>query len=200
MAKGNASMAIVSNLNEGLQIFLTWVCKFSVIGSPFPSSKMLANLMVSRLPQTDIRVLELGVGTGVVTQALIRQGVKEEDLILVEINRIFAAYLRRSFPGAIVVECDARQLSSRIGVRGLRPDVVVSSLPLLCFSPAERRLILHNVFKILGRSGRCYQFTYGFRFPIRRSTLDELGLSCRYVGTVWLNFPPARVYEIVVSD
>lgn len=193
-------MAIVSTLNEGVQIFLAWVCKFSVVGSPFPSSRMLANLMVSKLSHTDICVMELGVGTGVVTQALKRQGVKEEDLILVEINSIFAAYLRRSFPEAIVVECDARQLSTQVWPHVLRPDVVVSSLPLLCFSTAERRLILQDVFRILGRSGRCYQFTYGFKFPIQRSILDELGLSCRYIGTVWLNFPPARVYEVVVSD
>ena len=64
-------------------------------GSITPSSKKLALLMVQHLDYIPgDKVVELGPGTGVFTQALLEHGVARSDLVLVEQNATFAAHLR----------------------------------------------------------------------------------------------------------
>jgi len=54
------------------------------IGALIPSSERLAQAMIADVdPETD-SVLELGPGTGVITQALLEKGLPPEKLWLVE--------------------------------------------------------------------------------------------------------------------
>ena len=67
-----------------------------------PSSRRLANLMVADVGPGS-RVIELGAGTGVVTQAILDAGVSPEDLIVIEQNEEFAELLKARFPEVTVV-------------------------------------------------------------------------------------------------
>ena len=77
-------------------------------------------------------VIELGPGTGPVTEALVEQGVDPARLVLVEFNPTFCRLLRTRYPDATVVQGDAytlappaRRPAARAGRRGgLRPAAV----------------------------------------------------------------------------
>ena len=55
-----------------------------------PSSPALADLITSEINPSAAPVLELGPGTGVFTEALLRRGIDESDLTLVEYGSEFA--------------------------------------------------------------------------------------------------------------
>src|SRR3974390_3095772 len=73
-------------------------------GSVVPSSKQPAAAMARWLPaDPNSYVLELGPGTGIITQALIRRGVREDRLVAIEHNPKLARLLRDRFPPAHVI-------------------------------------------------------------------------------------------------
>ncbi len=133
-------------------------------------------------------VLELGPGTGVVTEALIARGFAPEKITAVEFDEQFAKELRRRLPGVNVIAGDAFDLAQMMG--GTRFAAIVSSLPLLNF-PLERRQGL--IADALGRlkPGAPYiQFSYGFSPPVAPPADATVKLTAR----VWRNLPPARVW------
>ncbi len=63
--------------------------------------------MAGYVPAGDAPVIELGPGTGPVTQALIESGIARERLFLIEYSADFARLLRQRYPGVHVIEGDA---------------------------------------------------------------------------------------------
>jgi phospholipid N-methyltransferase len=175
---------------------MAWAAAPLRVGSVAPSGATLAALMTHEVDASAGPVLELGPGTGAFTRALLARGVKEEDLTLVEADADFAALLRRRFPAARIVECDAAS------IRALplfdRPVVgaAVSGLPFRLVPPRKAMAILEGVFANMRVGGALYQFTYGRRCPIDQVVLDRLDLEVRRVGSTFRNFPPATVYCI----
>lgn len=51
-----------------------------------PSSRALANIMVSEISAATDSMLELGPGTGVFTKAAIERGIPEANVTLIELN------------------------------------------------------------------------------------------------------------------
>ena len=69
------------------------------MGAVTPSGKILARTMASFVdPRIPGPVIELGPGTGPVTDALIRRGVAQDRLVLIEYNPEFCQLLKRRFP------------------------------------------------------------------------------------------------------
>jgi len=160
-----------------------------------PSSQMLARLMTQEIIPGDGPIIELGPGTGAFTTALLRRGVDEQDLLLVEYGSDFVRLLQQRFPRARVLWMDAAQLLSHAQL--VAPAAaVVSGLPLLSMSPRKVTAILTGAFLHLREGGVLYQFTYGPRCPVPRPILDRLGLKASLVGRTMLNVPPASVYRI----
>ena len=141
------------------------------------------------------RVIELGAGTGTVTEALLRTGVRPEDLYLLERNEAFFDILARRFPRCPLVAADALELEERFAASLGSFDFVVSGLPLLLFSPEQKTRLFEQIFKVLGPAGAYQQFTYGARCPIDRATRERLGLKRTLLGFAALNIPPAFVYR-----
>ena len=78
------------------------------MGAVMPSSKMLARTMAQYVDvESEGPVVELGPGTGAITNALIEHGVDQKRLVLVEYNPSFCALLRDRYPQATVVQGDA---------------------------------------------------------------------------------------------
>ena len=65
------------------------------IGAVAPSGRFLARLMATTL-EPGARVIELGAGTGTVTQAILDAGVEPKDLYLVEQDARFVCSTLRS--------------------------------------------------------------------------------------------------------
>jgi phospholipid N-methyltransferase len=142
------------------------------------------------------RVVELGAGTGTLTQAILKAGVAPCDLYVVEQNARFAATLTRKFPLCEIVIADALSLAKHLGPLAGAVDFVISGLPLLLFSKEQKRRLLEQTFALLGPHGRLHQFTYGGRCSVPRELLHELRLKKSLIGISPLNLPPAFVYKI----
>lgn len=174
--------------------FRTWLSDPLRVASIVPSSPTLARLVTSQVP-AGRPVLELGPGTGVFTQALLRRGVHASDLTLVELGGEFAELLARRFPEATILRLDASRLSRHADPLP-RYGAAVSGLPLLSMSRKTVLRILVGTFRLLEDDASLFQFTYGFRPPVAALLLDRLGLRAERVGTAWSNLPPATVYRI----
>jgi len=82
--------------------------------------------------KTNDPIIELGPGTGPVTQALLARGIAPKRLFLVEYEHRFCHLLSERYPGVNIIQGDAYSL--RDTLRGKiegRPATVVSSLTLL---------------------------------------------------------------------
>ncbi len=190
-------MKNMSSRFDLLRFWRSWLANPLRVAAVAPSGKALARLITRELLPGTGPVLELGPGTGVFTQALIRRGIPEKDLILVELGEEFARLLNIRFPEAKVLQADA--VSLRHALTGLAIPVagVVSGLPLLSMRPEQIASILSGAFGYLRPGGAFYQFTYGPRCPVPSTMLEQLGLEATRVGRALLNIPPAAVYRIV---
>ena len=78
----------------------SWIEKPLSIGAVTPSGKALARTMARYVdPATAGPVVELGPGTGPVTEALVERGIDPARLVLVEFNPTFCRLLRPRYPG-----------------------------------------------------------------------------------------------------
>ena len=144
------------------------------------------------------RVIELGGGTGVFTQALLDHGIAPADLLVLELNEELHQHLQRRFPGMAIVLGDASNLRELAADRGFagddRADAIVSGLGLLSMPKPLQQSILAAGFDCLQPDGRFVQFTYGPANPVAREVIDALELTARRASFTWWNVPPATVY------
>ena len=157
-----------------------------------PSSRFLCAEMVAEIDPAAGPVIELGAGTGNITQAILERGVSPENLHSIEMNSEFCDRLRARFPGLNVHQMSAGDCGS-LPVENVQ--AVVSGLPLLSMPTQLQRDILTGFVKKTRPGGTYVQFTYGPKPPVTRIVREELGLDWRVSGKIWWNMPPARVYR-----
>ena len=171
----------------------SWLEKPLVTGAVTPSGRMLARTMASYVdPRIPGPVVELGPGTGPVTDALIRRGIAQERLVLVEYNPEFCKLLARRFPKATIVQGDAYDLRETVQpVLTEKAAATVSSLPLFT-KPLEQRFeLLEAAQDAMHPNAPFIQFTYAVVPPIPARSQHY---TARPSNRVWLNLPPARVW------
>ena len=176
-------------------LFLSrWLKAPHLIGALAPSSRGLARAMAREIdPSGTGIVVELGGGTGSITQALLERGVAPARLVVVECDRMLAAVLRKRFPGVKVMRGDAAELGSLLRTLAIDCiEAVVSSLPLLSMPKLLKRRIVAESFRLLGEHGTFVQFTYGVASPL---AAPEFGLEGEVAQRIWRNFPPAAVWR-----
>ena len=174
-----------------------WLRNPLVTGAVSPSGRFLARTMARFVdPLGEGPVIELGPGTGPVTNALVAQGIAPHRLILVEFDADFCALLRRRFPLITVIQGDAYNLAKTLQGHLSRPAAaIVSSLPLLTKPEHTRAALLEQALGFAEPGAPFIQFTYGAKPPIPRR-LSNAAFTFATEGTapVWLNLPPARVW------
>lgn len=174
-----------------------WLANPLKIGAVAPSGPALASLITREISADHGRILELGPGKGVFTQALLDRGVPETSLVLVEQSAAFARLLCKRFPQALVEVMDADRLERLASVfRDAPAGAVVSGLPLLTMPAHKVDAILAGAFAHIRLGGSFYQFTYAPRCPVSKSMLGRRGLAAERIGGALRNFPPATVYRI----
>ena len=182
----------------GWTFFRQWLKNPLAIAAISPSSRQLARQMVAELPPATRRVIELGGGTGVFTQALLDHGIAPADLMVLELNEELHHHLARRFERVRVVcadACDLPNVAARCGFLDDGPaDAVISGLGLLSMPKPTQRAIVEAAFATLRRDGRLIQFTYGPASPVSREVLEALDLNARRGNFAWWNMPPATVY------
>jgi phosphatidylethanolamine/phosphatidyl-N-methylethanolamine N-methyltransferase len=190
----STSLQQIRNAPHRGVFFKSWLKDPFHVASITPSSRWLARLMA-----TDVgpgaRVVELGAGTGTLTEAIVENGVGPEDLYLVEQHPMFCDVLRRRFPGSHILQADAAALTDSLGSLRGTVDYVISGLPIVWFNRDKKAQILREAFALLRPRGRYQQFTYLGPPPVGGRMLDEIGLRATLLGVSPLNLPPAFVYR-----
>jgi phosphatidylethanolamine/phosphatidyl-N-methylethanolamine N-methyltransferase len=180
-------------LDDEVRFIASWIQHPLKVGAVSPSSRALARALAAEVdPSLPGPVIELGPGTGPVTEALVERGIAPERLVLVEYNPEFCRLLRRRFPQATVVEGDAYALADTLaGVVTEPAAAIVSSLPLMTRPLSVRARLLNAAMRLLRPGAPYVQFTYAVTAPIpSRQRRYRVTRSPR----IWLNLPPARVW------
>ena len=195
---------------------------YHTTGAVLPSSPLLARALARYVNNRNVkrRILEVGPGTGAVTQRIIARLGAEDRFDLVEINERFVECLRQRFetdPPFQVVADRVTIVHDRVerlsGTSGY--DVIVSGLPLNNFSVAELETILGAMRNLLAPGGILSFFEYVAIRPLRsvvsraggRARLKGIGLILRDLlkqheirrEFIWPNVPPACVHHICFS-
>jgi phosphatidylethanolamine/phosphatidyl-N-methylethanolamine N-methyltransferase len=196
-----------------------WLHNPMQVGAIAPSSRRLADAIAGQVPiDSPGWVIELGGGTGVVTDALLRRGLAPGRLVVIERDPLLHRHLVERFPHVRVILGDAAKLAEALRPLGIRPHsakgqavkgqgtgngggngataagrvaAIVSGLPLLTFPRPLQDEIVHGAFAFLAPGAPLLQFTYGPMSPIAR---DRLKLEGRVARRIIGNLPPASVW------
>lgn len=179
--------------DDEVHFLRSWIEKPLTTGAVMPSSKVLARTMAAYVdPKSKGPVVELGPGTGAVTQALVERGVDPARLVLVEFNPTFCRMLRARYPAATVVQGDAYRLRRLLETTLREPaDAIVSGLPLVTKPMRTRVRLISEAMALLRPGAPFVQFTYAMVPPIPKGLN---GIRTEASPLIWLNLPPARVW------
>lgn len=163
------------------------------VGAIVPTSQRMAEIMANVInPDSGLPVIELGPGTGVITNAILDKGIAQEDLYSIEYAEEFLPGLKKRFPKVNFIHGDAFNLSHLVENLGIEKcDCIISALPLLNF-PVTQRIRLVNAALGFVEVGRPFvQFSYGPRPPVPERLRH---FSVEHIDTVIRNIPPAKVW------
>jgi len=180
-------------IDDEFRFLKSWIEKPLSIGAVTPSSKLLARTMAGYVdPSVPGPIVELGPGTGPVTEALVARGIDPARLVLVEFDPTFCRLLRQRYPTATVVQGDAYSLRTLVQLLLRQPAAaVVSGLPLFTKPLKTRLRLLFEAFGLMAPGAPFVQFTYAAYSPIPRG-LDRVRAQAS--ERIWANIPPARVW------
>jgi phosphatidylethanolamine/phosphatidyl-N-methylethanolamine N-methyltransferase len=177
------------------------LCAPSMTGAIAPTSRHLAQLMVEKAGvRTASMILELGPGTGAVTEQILKYKRPDARMLAIERNPNFVSSLNRRFPGLCVVNGCASELRAHLTREGrFEAESVVSALPWTIFAPRMQERILLEIRGALSAEGIFATFAcfglhvlpVGHRF---RQLLERTFSEVRTSELVLANMPPAFVY------
>ena len=173
------------------------------VGLPFASSSWTARRLARAVLEAAIPesgpVLELGAGTGPVTQALIEAGCPQDQIIVVERDAELCAILQRRFRQLCVLHGDALELEETLApARIPSVSVVLSGLPMRAVAPPAAARCYSGAFRSMPSGGAIIQYTYGFKSPVAPAEID-LKLDATFIGREWRNVPPMGIWNYRLS-
>jgi phosphatidylethanolamine/phosphatidyl-N-methylethanolamine N-methyltransferase len=186
-------------LDDEVRFIRSWLERPFSTGAVTPSGKILARAMARYVdPKSSGPVVELGPGTGPVTDALVEAGVHPSRLVLVESNPVFCRILRARYAEATLVQGDAYSMRRLLEALLLQPTAaVVSGLPLITKPIAMRLRLIRDAFDLMAPGGPFVQFTYSVAAPLPKRLG---GISVEASERIWMNIPPARVWVYRKSE
>lgn len=187
-----APVSLLAKIRDEARFVRQWLGNPRSIGAITPSGPDLARAMAGFLdPASAGRVVELGPGTGVVTDAILKRGIDPSRLTSIEYCSDFAALLKQRFPGVQIVRGDAYDLEASLDADMVELAGVVSSLPLFTSPYEKRRALIMDALDRLAPGAPFIQFSYALVPPVKA----EAGLfTVSKTGWILNNVPPARVW------
>lgn len=172
-------------------------------GAVAPSSKYLAKDITAilrqqiLLQQKPLHILELGPGTGRLTQAISSAIRPKDQLDLVEINPHFTRLLRKKFPTSNiqVYFADFLDFSPEY-----RYDYIFSSIPYETIPEKISRQIWEKKLDCCTEGGKITYYKY-FNFNHFRSKFEKklVRQYCIDQKLVFRNLPPAKLFTLEVA-
>jgi phosphatidylethanolamine/phosphatidyl-N-methylethanolamine N-methyltransferase len=201
-----------------LTFFSQFRKRFETTGAIAPSSRFLAAAMTrflaARTPGQPVRVLEIGPGTGPVTNRILQLLQPSDELHLVELNPEFVSLLKQRFESEPEwAKCRHQSTIHQIPLQDFNSssqfDFIISGLPLNNFPAVLVDELVTAYFRLLKPNGVLSYFEYMYVRPLRKcltrgaeyqriSQIDHrLAQQCRETRIqrdhVWINIPPAWV-------
>jgi phosphatidylethanolamine/phosphatidyl-N-methylethanolamine N-methyltransferase len=191
-AVSSQSLMKTNVLKEELQFLRGLVANPRSVGAVAPSSMWLARAVAAQIDLNQPGpILELGPGTGAITEAILKRGIAPDRLTVIEHDPAFAKQIAARFHGVHVITGDAFNLGRLLGDRDLQGFAAIASgIPLLNFSPEKRHALIKASLERLRPGAPFVQFSYGFTAPVSAPE----GATARLAAFVWRNLPPARVW------
>jgi phospholipid N-methyltransferase len=189
----------MTEFNSRLKFLGAFVREPFTIGAVWPSSTALARKVVD---SCDIHpgdtVVELGAGTGVITELLARRLRGNGRFVAIEIHPMNVDLLRRRLPGAEIVHDSAENLSKHVGRQ--QANCIISCLAWGSMLPPTQNRIFKAVLRSLAPGGQFVAFAYlhAAWFPtslrFRRRLMRHFS-RVEATSIVWRNLPPAFVFQ-----
>ena len=209
-------------LRESWEFFRQFRERFETTGAILPSSRFLARAMTRPLARRagPVRVLEVGPGTGAVTNQIVKLLKPEDTFDLVEINDQFANHLRAKFKSDTSWNRVAAQSQVHVcPLQEFRPerpyDIIISGLPFNNFPAVLVQELIDACLGMLAPQGDFAFFEYIYIRSVKRLMMrgkegQRLGeierilqsrFSTHRVRRDWVfpNLPPAWVQHLTVK-
>lgn len=197
------SYDIASTFHEKGLFFHEFLKRPAMVGSICPSGEALTRrLLLGLSAEESGLVIDLGAGSGPVSEGIARLGIQKDRIIAIEAIGGFKESFSQKCPDIPFITGDARNLKAILDreVPGRKISAIISSLPFRAMGPALTGEILDEIHLVLQeRGGRFVQYTYAWwlRYPLQGN-----GFAPETAGIVWKNMPPARVelYQAVSDE
>lgn len=168
--------------------------KFKQIGSLLPSSRYLAHRMTKSItPSKKMVVLELGAGTGAITEVILKKLSPDSILIAFEENHGLADFLRKKFRDTrlTIVTENATSLKKYCAfLRIDHVDCIISGVPMGNMNRKDQLVLLQAAKEILADDGIYLQFQY---LLASMHIIKEVFPKTKVAFYEVRNFPPAFV-------
>lgn len=170
------------------------------VGSICPSSTELASSLINAVPDNNDNglIVDLGAGSGVVTEQLIKTGVSPKSIIAVEKSSGFIRIFNKRCPGIPLIISDACSLENILFQYKpeCRIKAIISSLPLRSLQSHVVTRIMREILRVLRmRGGIFIQYTYALW---KRCSLQQYGFKPFSAHIVYGNLPPAKVESYTI--
>ena len=170
-------------------------------GSIAPSCEELSDLITDTAQlEKASTVIELGSGTGVFTEKILKKISNDTTFFALEINPKFVEATKERCPEAIVYNDSAENARKHLEKHGKEScDCIISGLPWAVFGANMQDKLLSTIYDVLKPGGKLVTMAYlhGMPFPTAqrfRSKLYNMFPSVTKTRTVWSNLPPAFIY------
>lgn len=187
-------MPLAQALKESEVFFKEWLRSPKAMGSIIPSSAVLAKAIALEVARRDDEyVVELGGGTGSISQGLLDAGIPRDKLVIIEYADDLYNYLKSNFPGCRVIQADATKLADVLKSEKInKVGTVISGLPMVGMPDDFRQAIVNSGFASMPKGGFMLQYSYSPLCPV---PAKELNIRAKLVRYVVRNVPPAAVWK-----
>ena len=107
--------------------------KMSKIYQPSEDSYLLSNVLKKQIKNKNMKCLDMGSGSGIQSKTLIKLGIKQENLTIVDINLDAVKNLKKQFPKSKVIQSDL--FSNFKGGNNVRGILASPKFDLIVFNP-----------------------------------------------------------------
>ena len=176
---------------ERILFFKDFILNPSKIGSITPSSSYLTQKLLGSLPWDSLHtIIELGAGTGVFTEFIIKHKHPDSVFLVIEQDDRMRKNLIEKFPQALFGS-QAENLPHLMQQYNLlKADCIISSLPFTVIEKQNRMNILAGIDTTLSDQGIFVAFQYSLQmYRTFHRIFPEVN-----VGFTLLNLPPAFTY------
>lgn len=179
-----------------IKFLMQYITHPRTTGALMPSSKKLSNKMVENINFNNCNcIVELGPGTGVFTEEILKRKRGDTKVILIEYNENFYNILKEKYgyiKNVYIINDSAENIDHYVNKYDINKiDYIVSGLPFASLPKEMSETILNKSKSILGNEGIFITFQY---------TKFKIALINNYFKNIkskkeFLNIPPAYVFN-----